>query len=402
MKNLTVLTNQIPWKTILKKGIFFSITALVCAGIIYLTFTSEGETGITPMEDQLKNDLRPVSVMKIVPKNRKASVRGMGEVVPEWQTTIRTQVGGRITYLSEKLRTGIRVKKDDILVKIDNSEYQVRVAEAEQRNAVARVQLLMEKREAEEAQRNWEHSGLSGSPDSSLVLHEPQLEAARSELRAAQRNLERAGKELSFTILKAPYNGLIVSRNVNLGEIIFAGEEIAKIISTDKAEVAVQLNSTQWSLLSMKWNQESAEVIDPSGKAKWPAMIKRDSGFLSSETRLRTLYLEVDQPYKQTPPLLPGMFVQVELPGISFSGLLPVPESSVTKKGTFWYVDADNILRSQKAQPVFYQKGKVFLEFSESKGEVINIVMTPTPNMISGMKIKPVYAGQTNGIIKRS
>ncbi len=389
-------------KTVFLSVMIFSLTIVICVGIILSTFTGEAETRLDGIEDSPDKKLRPISVKRIVQSEQKAEISGLGEVLPEWQTTISTEVGGKITWISDKLKPGTQVKKGEKLIVLDSSAYLVRVAEAEYRVSVEQVNLLAEEREAREAKANWKRSGLSGQPDSGLVLRVPQLEVAKKALLTAQCDLERAKKELAFTIIKAPYNGLIVMRYKDLGETLFPGDQVAEMYSTDKAEIAVRLDERQWELLPRRWQNKTATVIDPSNKKSWNAIIRRDSGFLERETRLRILYLEVEKPYAQSPPLLPGTFVRVVLPGQSFSNVLSVPESAITQKGMLWYVDKENTLGTLKAKTIFYRGGNVFLNAPAIMEEALDVVLAPTLNMISGTRIKPVYINLNTHTEERS
>ncbi len=388
--NLASILKKGKFNGIAVKAIIFLLTTAVCMAVVHAWLNSTGETVSQSPADSAGLPLRPVTIAHIHPKEYRANIKAVGEVVPVWQTILRSQVGGAIVGISEKLKPGTTVSKGDILVTVDDTEYTARVAEAEGRLATAKVTLLKEKSEAEEALMNWKHSGLKGDPGSELVLRRPQLEAAQTEVKAAKSALHRAKKELCFTSIRAPFDGLVVMRHVNLGESIFAGDEVATIYGTEKAEIAVHLDASQWSLLPPDWKGIGATLRDPSQNATWEAIVVRDGGHLDRKSRLRALYLEVYNPYELNPALLPGTFVQVEICGQTLPHLLSIPESALTRKGYVWYLDEYDTLRRFKAKPVFYREGEVFLSPPKTAVFPLRVTISPTTNFAVGLKVTPI------------
>lgn len=389
---MSLLTKLKKWlfHGLIVKGVVFFITAVICLFVISYMRNHTVTSVSTSSEASKEITRRPVSVTNVIPQEFRASVRVLGEVVPEWQTTLRAQVAGAIVGISKRLKPGTTVRKGERLITLDKSEYLVRVAEAEGRLAGANVNQLKEEHEAKEAQLNWQRSGLKGEPESALVLRQPQLEAAKGEVKAAQRALDRAKKELEYTSIRAPFNGLIVHRNVDLGESLLAGDEVAIIYGTEKAEISVHLDAKQWSLLPDRWNGIKATLRDPSRGVSWDAVVVREGGHLDRKSRLRTLYLEVSRPYELTPPLLPGTFVQVDLPGRKVPRLLRLPESALTRKGLVWYVDETPTLRNFMAEPVFYGAGDVFLSPPDEAPFPLRVAVSPTTSFTAGLNVKPI------------
>ncbi|PIE62223.1 MAG: hypothetical protein CSA26_13365, partial [Desulfobacterales bacterium] len=192
------------WKKVL---IFISVATLCCL-VIFVVLLSKPDTSIIVQNNAIQTNGMPVSVRVVTPKSYPAVVKSFGEVAPLWQTTIRGQVDGKIIFLSEKLRVGSIVKKGELLVQLEKSEFEMHVAEARSRLAAAKVVLLRELRESEQARKNWERANIRGEPDSPLVLRVPQLEAAKSDVAAAQSALKRAETLLRYTDIRAPFDGV--------------------------------------------------------------------------------------------------------------------------------------------------------------------------------------------------
>jgi RND family efflux transporter MFP subunit len=378
----------------LKKIGMFSAVVLFCAAILFIVTTSRPQKDRSKVGDGEPKLGMPVSVKTVTPETYPARVTSLGEVTPRYQSTIQARVSGRITFLSEKLQEGMVVQKGEVLVRLEKSAFRVQVAEAESRLETARLNVLTEERESEDARKSWERSGIEGEPASPLVLRAPQLDAARAEFAAAASVLENARVELGHTEIKAPYDGVIMVRTVNPDETVFEGDEVAVIYSLSAVEVGVPLDATEWASLPSSVAATEATLIDPQQKATWDADVVRENLHLDTATRLRTLYLEVKNPLKQSPPLLPGTFVRVELSGKEMAGLLCIPETAFTKEGVVWIVDGQDRLAAHETEPRFYGEGLVYIDNPLPEEKAVRVAVSPNSSYLHGLLVDPVEEGE--------
>lgn len=370
----------------------FGGVALLCGAALWLAVAWRPEARIAVDSAARPPAGLPVSVQRVTPEAHAAVISALGEVVPLWQTTIRAQVGGRIAYVSERLQEGNIVRRGERLAGVEPSDFLMQVAEAESRLAAARVALLKEEREAWEAKKNWQQSGLEGEPDSELVLRQPQLAAARAELAAARAALARAETLLGYTDIRAPFDGVIMRRAINRGETLFAGGEVVTLYGMETVEVGVHLDAAQWALLPEPLAAAGVRLRDPERPSGWPAEVARVSRHLSRDSRLRTVFLQVTQPLRQTPPLLPGAFVRADITGRSIPGLLCLPESALTRQGFVWFVDKDNRLRPWRLEPVFYGEGRVYVQAPDKLPPPLRVAVAPNASFTSGLAVQPLAA----------
>lgn len=380
----------------MKRLTVFIGAAILCGFVMFVILSLKPEKQATAENVNIQVAGMPVSVRSIKPEVHSAVVKSFGEVVPRWKTTIKAQVDGQILFLSDKLRVGNIVKKGDLLAQIEKSDLEMQVAEAKNRLAAAKVVLLREEREASQAHRNWEQSKIKGKPESPLVLHKPQLEAAQSELGAAQAALARAKTLLRYTDVRAPFDGVIMQSMVNRGETIFIGGEIAVIYDMDTVEIGVHLDADQWALLPESFGNASVRLYSPRRKYSWSAGVVRESRHLNRDSRLRTIFLQVKHPLEQTPPLLPGTFVEAEITGRKISDLWSIPEPALTKQGLVWFVDSENRLRPKRLESVFYGEGIVCMRGPFDMEKPLRVAVSPNSSFVSGLKIKPITAKEGN------
>ncbi len=344
-----------------KKILIFITTVLIAVILIVLNFSSKNEEKKIVETETVSI---PVSVLDIKPDSYRASLTLLGEVVPQWQTMIRTQVNGQIIFLSPRFREGEIVEKDEILIRIEDYQYRANVAEAELRLINAEISLLNEE----------------------LSQRKQFMEAAQKEVDAAKIYLDLVKNELEKTIIRAPYRGIIVERSINKGEVLFAGGDVAMLYGIDKSTVSISLNSFQWEMLPEDFNEIEVTLIDSESNHKWNAHVSREGQRLKRESRLRPLYIEIKNPLQLDPPLLSGTFLNVRLKGRLINELLEIPGSALTKVGYIWFIK-DGRLQSLKADPIFRENNNVYIKRSENIPDPILIANAPNSAFIDGMSV---------------
>lgn len=372
------------------KLVIFLLVAALCALVLAAALTSKPADSAIARTVETPTRGMPVSVRRVDPQSRSVVIRAHGEARPLWQTTLRAQVDGQIVYLGGGLRAGTLVKRGEVLLRLARGEYEHQVAEAKSRLAAAEVALFREEREVKEAKRNWRRSGIQGRPGSPLVLRQPQLLAARSELDAARAALEAARTRLSHTEIHAPFDGVILERSVNPGESLFAGDAVATLYNTDAMEIGVQLNAHQWSRLPEPLLGSTVTLKDPQQSGIWEARVVRQGRSLSQTSRQRALFLQVQHPLEQTPPLLPGTFVQAEIVGREMADLLAVPEAALTKAGQVWFVDAHNRLRPRRLEALFFESGLAYIQAQAEMAAPLRVAVHPNSSFTSGLLVQPL------------
>lgn len=377
--------------------LIFILTILGCSALVFYYFFLENPA-LLP-EEPVSQPARgvPVSSIWVSPQAYPARVEVYGQALPLWKTTIRSQVSGRIDQISQKLRKGRIVESSTLLVTINNTQYQAKLARAKEVMAKTTLDLLKELQERDQAKLNWETSGLEGQPGSPLVLREPQMNAAQKALDTARADRKSAALDLGDCRIIAPFKGVIVDRLVSPGDTVSAGDKIAVIIGTDHMEIALVLNDTQLKLLGPNLQDAKVQIIDESTKAVYDTGQLKDSHTIDPATRLHKVYCLVDHPMALKPRLLSGSFLTVRITGRLISGLLKIPESALTRQGLVWTVDKNNNLKTFKASPLFYEKGQVFIHSPQGIKSPLKIAVSPNNAFVTGMKTQPKTQSKVSG-----
>ncbi|GIU53710.1 efflux RND transporter periplasmic adaptor subunit [Shewanella sp. KT0246] len=356
--------------------------------------------------------LSQVAVQPTPSATYQAEVTGYGETKPRFELTYTSEISGRIEWLAEAFESGRVVKEGDLLAKLDDTNFQQAVSQAKADVATAQLELLEEQRQGEQARSEWERSGLSGEPSSPLVLREPQLASAEAALENAQKTLEKAERDLNYTDITAPFDGVIVSRNVQLGSFINVGGEVAMLYSVDRIEIEIPLSDKQWANLpqavinvdaakndqltlneSNKSNHQWSAIISSAGSdsdksQQWTAYVERTHQYVAQDTRQRSLVLVVENPLQQETPLYPGTFVQATIEGVSIDYLWELPSSARSQQGEIWTVDNEGLLHKSAANTLFERQNKIYVTPTQDES-LVQVVKRPLSNFKAGMKVMP-------------
>mgnify|MGYP001437126852 CR=1 FL=1 len=285
----------------------------------------------------------------------------------------------------EEADRGEQISKGDLLFHIDDSSYQVLLANAEKDLANAQLSFLQEQRKHQRAQKEWKTSGIKEAP-SPLALREPQFKAAKAQLNAAQQAVEDATQQLSNTNIYAPFDAIVSQSSVTTGSVVASGTTLGQIKSIETAEVHLQLTEGDWQQLPTDLSALSVTIQSASDSGQqWAAQASHLSLLVEQSTRMRNLILKIDTPLQQPEPLLLGSFVKIIIPGKSYSDSFVVSSSSITADGNIWYVK-EGLLHRHKTQSLFQDIDAIGFK-QGNLNQHITLVVKPLSSYVEGMQV---------------
>lgn len=343
-----------------------------------------------------------VSVVSVQPDNYQAEVAGFGVARPRYEIALKSQVTGQVSSIAEGFDTGRRLKKGESLLSLDDSNYLTALASAQSGVAEAKLQLLEEEREAVEARSEWKSAGLKGRPTSELVLHAPQLKVAKAVLKNAVAALTQAQRDVTHTKLISPFDALVVERLVAPGSFVQTGSEVATLYGSKQLQIDIALPAGDWQNLPapdvLGKGDWPVKLYSVDNEQSWSGRVNRLELHLDETTRQRALVVSVDDPFDQTPALLPGTFLKVSIEGEDREGLWKLPSSSLSQRGEVWFVDAEHRLNSFPAQLVFSKADSIFIEAPKDlANSAQNVLISPLNSYLKGMLVTPIIQTQSAG-----
>src|SRR6056297_835832 len=154
-----------------------------------------------------------VDVVQPEIKQGRFTVRAQGTVSPRIQTSLVSEVSGKVISMSEDFVAGGVFASGQVLARIDPSDYQTALLAAEAELAAARATLADEQARSDAAREDFRRLYDDARAPSDLALRLPQVARAEAEVQAREAAVMRARRDLERTRIRLPYDGMVVGRN---------------------------------------------------------------------------------------------------------------------------------------------------------------------------------------------
>lgn len=317
-------------------------------------------------------------------------VYAQGAVQPRNQTMLSAQVSGRIIRVADNFIEGGFFDKGDVLVEIEAVDYETDLLLAQAELAQAQASLDEEIARGQVAEKEWS-SFNSGTPPE-LGLRKPQLAREQALVKAAEANLARARRNLERTKIRAPYDGLVKSRDVDLGQFLPLGGQIGEVFSTDIAQVRLPLTDDDIAFIGDLSEQESQVTLSAqvAGQRQfWQGRLVRDEAVLDDARRVIFGVVEVQDPYLRTDAQLNqtqlkfGRFVEASITGIKADNIIKLPRFVLRLDGTVLSVAEDSTLRINPVEVIRTDEDFVYISggLDTRHKVVLSAVSTPYDGM---------------------
>ena len=323
-------------------------------------------------------------------------VQAQGTVQPRTQTQVAAEVGGRIVAVSDDFVAGGFFRAGDVLAEIDPSDYEAALLQAEADLSSARARLSDEQARSDQARQDWQRLHGSEREPGELVLRLPQVAGAQAAVQAAEAAVLRARRNLERTRIRLPYDGMVRSRQVNLGQFVSPGSILAVTFAVDVAEVRLPLSDQDMAFLDVPRpgrNDRPPMPVRLSGtvtgqRGEWQGWLVRTEGVVEESSRLNFIVVQVEDPYgllegERRLPLIMGTFVQAEVQGRSAEGLMVLPRSALREGDSVYRVDADSRLDIRRVQVMRATPDRVYIynDLAADDQIVTTAISAPIPGM---------------------
>lgn len=344
-----------------------------------------------------------VDVAEVFQEDLRIPVQAQGAVTPHRETTLISEVAGRILDVSPSFNAGGYVRKGEVLVRINESDYQANLLRAAATVESAEANLAQEKGRAEVAFKEWKQlpKNTRRSQDATdLYLRKPQLEQAEAQLLSARADLDKARDDLDRTVIRAPYDALIKSKRSDLGQYVSPGTPLAEVFSTDYAEVRLAIPQGKISYLDLPGVRGYPEGVEPplvdlytdiSGDVThWKARLVRTEGLVDERSRVLFVVARIEDPYAlqvgESRPLRIGSFVKANIVGRQFENLVVLPRYVMRAGNQLWVVDDQLKLRNRKVSTLRTQGNEIYVTSGLQPGDLVNL--TSISGAVAGMPVR--------------
>lgn len=341
-----------------------------------------------PPETKDTADVDPlVQVLPLVASVEQFSIASQGTVRPRTETTLSAEISGAIVDISPKFIAGGVFVAGEELLRIDPTNYEVAVDRA----AATLTQRRIEFDGAEQLRSQGYRA------ESEYASAAAALAAAEADLVNARRNLER-------TRISLPYDGMVRSKEADLGQYVNPGTRLGITFSTNAAEVRLPLTDQDLAFV----NLPGADDIRASGGAEgplvelravqrgvprtWQARIVRTEGVVDEKNRVTYAVARIEDPYKlagNSPnqyALPMGTFVAARIEGSTMEGVVRIPRMALRANNQLMFVDADDRIRMDFVDVIRADAEYAYLRDGSLPAQRIS--MTVIESAINGMKVR--------------
>jgi RND family efflux transporter MFP subunit len=205
-----------------------------------------------------------------------------GTVVSQNDSQIAAEISGRLTSLSA---IGARVVQGDVLAQIDDKQLKIQLKEAHANvlNSKANLRFL----EAEVVRKK-QLFKQKLSPESELDKTISERDIAQGDVAIAQAQFDKIEQNLAYTILKAPFSGIVTQRIASLGEYVENGIAIIRLVETENSEASVYVP-----IVAFQFLKEAKQLLVESPLGSGYANIKTIVPVASARSHLMEVRLDM-------------------------------------------------------------------------------------------------------------
>lgn len=355
-----------------------------------------------PEKEEVKELVTLVEAVAVEKKEIALKISAYGTVEAHRKLTVQTEVKGRVIEQSPQLDIGGILKAGEVIIKLDPRDYIVEVEKARAEVEKADFDLTVEKGRKVIAEREWELISPSLKErgiGKDLALRIPHFREKEAALKAARYSLEGALINLKRTIIKSPFNALVVEEFVEVGQLLNPLTNVATIVSTDQFLVQVSLPYDKIEFLRMpiKGSEEKLPVIviQEVGEKKTverKGYVLRILGNLDPNGRMVQLLVVIEDPLNLRErgggeiPLLIGTYVEVAFEGALLSNVIELPRLALREGNTVWIINNEDKLEIKKVEILSGNKFNVIVEKGLDDGDRVIVSSISVP--LEGMKLK--------------
>jgi len=335
----------------------------------------------------------PVQVQTVAQSQVRTVVAAMGTVVPSREVTLKARVSGGVMSVDSQFVPGGRIAKGAVLLSLDSADHQVAVRKAQSALEDARAALAIEQGNqiiAREELRLLSESSTDIVGRTDLALRKPQLQQAQAAVASAEADLRKAHLDLARTVVRAPFNALIMERNVNVGTYVGAQDGLATLVGTDEFWVEAMVPLDRLSLIDISSSGGCPAQIRSQSGAVWQGCVVRIAGKLNPTSRMATVIVSVAEPLAPRSDLPASQlmiddYVFVDIAGRSLTGVIELPRSALQDGNTVWVCD-NNTLDIRSVTLAWKSADQVYIQSGLASGEQVILSALTAP--VQGMPLK--------------
>jgi len=275
------------------------------------------------------------------------------------QAVVTVQVGSQVSGAIARLNADFnsRVSKGQVIAELDQAKFKARVDEERARllsaqASVAKAKVTLEDarrtltRAAELRRRDMISQSELDAAQTAFDAAQAQWEVAKAQVEEAQASLNQASVDLAYTIIRSPVDGIVISRNVDVGQTVAASLQAPTLftIANDLSKMEVHTSVDEADIGNVREGQGVAFTVDayPARRFKGKVAQVRHAPTIVQNVVTYDAVVGVDN---RELLLKPGMTANVEFLVRQKSAVLKIPNMVLRFKPPAEKAEAQEILR---------------------------------------------------------
>ena len=353
-------------KTGLRRGVPLLVLA-ACIAVAFVMVTGRSEL---PQRESVV--IAPlVEVLTVAPGPVAVTISSRGTVRSKHDIELVSEVSGRVIEVSPEFVEGGAVLQGQALLSIDPIDYEVALSGAKAGVASAELSLA----------------------EVQVVVMRAAIDEAKAQVQASKDRLRQAEVDLKNTVIAAPFDAVIDSKRVDIGQYVQAGTALVRLLSTGSVEIRLPLLASDVSFVSYgqsadgSWPEALLTAKFGNIDTQWMARLVRLEQRVDEQTRVFYLVAEVDSPYdtrRHPRPLSVGLFVEAAIDGKPIPNAVAVPRSALYADNSVFVVEQGS-LRKQKVTVLRRTQDSIIVGDGLSAGD--QVVLSRLDIMVEGMPV---------------
>ena len=357
---------------------------------------------VNPTElDEASPEIVPVAVRVIEVRSEptKLFVESQGKVQAARTVNLSTPVAGTVAWISPKLEAGGYVAAAEPLLRLDGSDYEIALARSE----AALQQVIAEERHARSEYERLRELGERRLASESQIQNAERLaNVAAARVNEMETQRWQARIDLERTEVRAPFNAIVQSRQVELGQYANRAQNIAVMYDADEVEVRLPLAIRQLGYLDApldfrgEFDPEDAPEVRLQGRYggqlhHWKGRMVRTEASIDPESNTVQSIVRVIQPRKGAKNAIPlpiGLFVEAAISGREIDDIIALPRAVIRNNNQVLVVDAENKMHYREVEIFRFEEERVLISAGLAPGEIVCI--SPIQAVVNGMTVQPV------------
>lgn len=269
-----------------------------------------------------------------------------GEVRAREESPLSFRVGGNL--VRRDVAPGTRVKRGQVLAVLDAGDLGLQAQAAQAQLAAAEADLVRARGDRDRYQKLVQRQLVSRSSFDAQVAT---FKAAEGRARAARAQLDVSRNQAGYAQLRAPRDGVIASRQVEVGQVVAAGQTVFTLAADGGRDVLISLPENR--VREVKLGQPVMVELWNAPGQRLPGSVREISPAADPQTR--TYAARIDLPGQAAEAVELGQSARVYVQGDGARAALSVPLSAIQRGAggatAVWVVDpATSVARSRPVQ----------------------------------------------------